>query len=487
MLAVELVEHDELEDAPPTPAAARWRPSWRWAALPVALALALVGMQAVSDARERAVLAELATVPGVVSPVEQDLRVLWTPEDGTESILWSGIEVPGAMVGLERAPDGSQALVAIDRLTGDRRWTTPLAPPSVVDPGTGGDSGVGGCVSVPEVTGRVLCLVTDTYLEYGELSVRLVPGTLSTVVLLDTDGGAVLAEHPAPGAVAFTALPGLAVVAVPLADGALAVTASDLGTGQQRWRTTLPVAPREPDDDLYLDGRTSLLATAGGLAVVQSPGRMTLLDREGAVVRSGIDARAGYEVDPVTRSVAAMAFASDGLLRTTFLSREPDVMLTGSRVTLTADDGSVPGLVLMSDATVRAYERGRSTPRWSIGHSIAGNALVLRGRVYLSTDAGLLAVDARTGEELWRVSPPAGRSLGALVTDGRHLLSAQQRPDSTGEVTQDDWPGIGELVAYRFTDGGEDWRVELPAGLTGIWSSGSTLVGWGDAGAAVLG
>ncbi|WP_421740440.1 PQQ-binding-like beta-propeller repeat protein [Cellulomonas sp.] len=487
MLAVELVEHDELEDVAPTPATVRWQPSWRWVALPVALVLALVGMQAVTDAQERALLAELATVPGVVRPVDEDVRVLWTVEDGTESALWSGIEATGALVGLERASDGSQALVAIDQLTGERRWTTPLAPARPVDPGDGGGSGVGGCVPVPEVTGRALCLVSDTFLEYGELSVQVVTGTLSRVVLLDTDDGAVLADHPAPGAVAFTARPGLAVVGVPVEGGGLVVTASDLDSGQQRWQTMLPSAPHDADDDLYVDGRTSVLGTADGVAVIQSPGRMTLLDGEGAVVRSGIDARAGYEVDPVTRAVAAMSFAPDGLLRTTFLSREPDVMLTGSRVLLSADDGSVPGLVLMSDTTVRAYDRGRSTPRWSIRDATARNALVLRGRVYLSTETGLLAVDARTGEELWRVSAPTGRSTGAVVTDGRHLLSAQQRPDATGKVPQDDWPQVDELVAYRLTDGVEDWRTDLPDGLFGIWSTGSTLVGSGDAGAVTLG
>ncbi|NUU18311.1 PQQ-binding-like beta-propeller repeat protein [Cellulomonas humilata] len=487
MLAVELVEHDELEDAPSTPPPARWRPPWRWVAVPVALVLALAGAQAVTDARERARLAELAAVPGVVRPVDRDLRVLWTPQDGTDSVLWSGIEAAGAMVGLAHAPDGSQAVVAVDRLTGDQRWTTPVAPAPAVAPADGGGSGVGGCVPLPEVSRRVLCLVSDTYLEYGELSVRTVVGTLSRLVVVDTGDGAVLGDHPAPGAVAFTALPGLAVVGVPVGDGGLVVTASDLVTGEQAWRTSLPAPPRDADDDLYVDGRISLFGTAEGMGVVQSPGRMTLLDPGGVVVRSGIDARSGFEVDAATRTVAALSFAPDGLQRTTFLSRGPDVMLTGNRVTLSADDGSVPGLVLMSDTTVRAYDRGRSTPRWSISHAVAGNALVLRGRVYLSTDVGLVAVDARTGEELWRASTPAGRTMGALVTDGRHLLSAQERPDGAGEVTQDDWPGVGELVAYRFADGGEDWRVDLPGDLLGVWSTGSTLVGWGPAGSSVLG
>jgi hypothetical protein len=80
-----------------------------------------------------------------------------------------------------------------------------------------------------------------------------------------------------------------------------------------------------------------------------------------------------------------------------------------------------------------------------------------------------------------------GRTMGDLVTDGRHLLSAQQRPDEPGTVTAlNDWPGVGELVAYRFDDGGEDWRVDLPGTLLGVGAVGHTLTGWGSGG-AVLG
>ena len=44
--------------------------------------------QAVDVARDRAALAELREVPGVVRPVDEDVRVLWTPEEGLESVLW---------------------------------------------------------------------------------------------------------------------------------------------------------------------------------------------------------------------------------------------------------------------------------------------------------------------------------------------------------------------------------------------------------------
>jgi outer membrane protein assembly factor BamB len=413
--------------------------------------------------------------------------VLWRPQEGADSVLWSGLSRPDALIGLARDPDGAQSFVAVDPLTGERRWTTPLAQGRPVP--DDGDA-LGGCTAVPEVADRALCLVTDAYRVYGPMTVDVVPGEVSTLVVLDTADGTVVAQHPAPAALGFAALAGLAVVHVPAADGGVTLTAWDLDSGERRWRRTLPPVPRTTDDastDGSTDGSTWISATADTLGVIQPPGVASLLDAEGTVVRTGIDAQSGLALDPVTGTVTVLTHAADGSLRTTFIGPGADVVRAGTPVTLLADDGSLPGLVLMADSDLRAYDRDATDPRWSVRGGIAGNALVLRGRVYASTDSGLVALDGRTGEELWRATAPAGRTLGGVVTDGRHLLSVQQRPDASGEVTQDDWPGVGELAAYRFEDGGEDWRTDLPDGLMGAWSTGSTLVGWGPEGSAVIG
>src|SRR6187549_3172416 len=131
MQPVELVEHDD--DAPPPPAprrsrADRWRLVRRWAPVPITLVLVLVGVQAVEVARDRAALAALSEVPGVVPLVDEGVQVLWTPEEALSSIFWWNLGEDGALIGLERPADGSQALVAVDEQTGERLWTTPLAP-----------------------------------------------------------------------------------------------------------------------------------------------------------------------------------------------------------------------------------------------------------------------------------------------------------------------------------------------------------------------
>ena len=78
-------------------------------------------------------------------PVDEDVRILWTLDAGTQWVPWSGL-TGGVLVGLQRASDGSQALVAVDELTGERRWTTPLAD-AHADHAEEGFSPVGGCVA----------------------------------------------------------------------------------------------------------------------------------------------------------------------------------------------------------------------------------------------------------------------------------------------------------------------------------------------------
>jgi outer membrane protein assembly factor BamB len=435
--------------------------------------------------RERAAVEALAQVPGVVRTVGEDVRILWTRDAG-ESELWPGRAGDGVLVSLHRASDGSQELVAVDALTGERRWTTPLAD-AHADHADAGLSPVGGCVPEPEDGARAVCLVTDAYLAFRETENVLVPSEASRIVVADLADGSVVAEHDAPGAVAFTALPGAVAVAVSRADGALVVTTTDLLTARQRWQAVVPSTGDEPDEGGFVDRSTTLLRTVDGLAVVTAGRRITLLDADDGAVRAGVDASDGFTGDARLGIVAA--FSRDGERRetTTVLGNGPDLVLPGRLARVSADDGSLSDLLLTAGSRLRAFDRSTGRELWDVGHGLSGAALVVRGRVYLSTPDGVVAVDGRSGEELWRAPVLEGRTMGDLVTDGHHVLSAQQRPDEPGAVTAlNDWPGVGELAAYRFDDGGEDWRVDLPGTLLGVDSVGHTLLGWGS-GAAVLG
>ena len=485
MAAVEL--DDEHDDPPSRPAEPQRRHrSRRWLLVPAVAAVALLGTQLVVEARERAAVAALARVPGVVRPVDKDVEVLWTQDPGG-SELWPGLPGDGVLVGLQRTSDGSQALVAVDELTGERRWATPLAD-AHVDHAAGGLSPVGGCHPEPGGTGRVVCLVTDAYLAYRESENVLVPSETSRVVVADLADGSVVAEGEAPGAVAFAALPGAVALAVPQADGSLVVTSTDVLTGREQWQTVVPPAGDEPDEGGFVDRSTTLARAGEGIAVVTAGRRMTLLDGADGSVLSKVDAGDGFVTDSAQGTVAVFTLDDEGRVSTTLLGGGgPEIVLPGRLARVTVDDGSVPGLVLTVGSKVHAYDRSTGNDRWDVGHGLSGGVLVVRGRVYLSTPDGVVALDGSTGEELWRAPVLPGRTMGDLVTDGLHVLSAQQRPDEPGTVTAlNDWPGVGELVAYRFDDGAEDWRVDLPGTLLGVASVGHTLMGWGS-GAAVLG
>lgn len=484
MAAVELVEPDDTP-GPPVEQGSQRR-SRRWLLVPaLAVAAVLVAVQVVVGVRERAAVAALAQVDGVVRPVDEDVRILWTLDRRTAWVPWSGTSGDG-LVGLQRASDGSQALVAVDERTGEARWTTPLVGAHTVERTDDGIDHVGGCVVEPG-GGHVACLVTDAYLAFRETENVLVPSALSWLVVADLADGSVVADRDVPGAVAFTVLPGAVAVGVPRSDGALVVTATDLLTGRERWQSVVPSGDGAPDEGGFVDRSTALHRTADGLAVVTAGRRISLLDGDGGPARTVLDTSNGLTADERLGIVAAFSQDDEGRETTTILGGGPDLVLPGRLGPVSADDGSLSDLVLVVGSRIRAYDRSSGRELWDVGHGLSGAAVVARGRVYLSTPDGVVAVDGRTGTELWRAPVLPGRTMGDLVTDGHHVLSAQQRPDEPGAVTAlNDWPGVGELVAYRFADGGEDWRVDLPGTLLGVASLGHTLVGWGPSG-AVLG
>ena len=262
------------------------------------------------------------------------------------------------------------------------------------------------------------------------------PGELSTVVVLDTADGSVVAEHPAPGAVAFAVLP------------------DDGGGGGRRVPTTRSRSSRPGCSTVSRGGRTTVPAPTGqgGRRV---PGREHHLVRHGRRARRRRVARADGPPGPArgrwsattsTQVPAGRSTRSRGRWR-----RCRSSPAGTSRTTFVGRDGAdVDGPREPRAAVRRRRQRARS--RADVRHDAArvrprepgrragpspemtaDTALVLRGRVYVSSGRGLVAIDAGTGEELWRTRVPEGRSVGGLVTDGRHLLSSQQRPDPASE------------------------------------------------------
>ncbi|WP_421743356.1 PQQ-binding-like beta-propeller repeat protein [Cellulomonas sp.] len=481
MQHVELDEAAELSAPAPAPPA---RPArlWRWVgSVAGAVVAVLVVTQVVLDVRESAASARLAATPGVVRAIDADVGVLWRPDPAATGVLTQGIEVGGAVLGLAVADDGSQAFVALDARTGEPRFSTPLVGADADRARSLDRSAAGTCVPVPADDGaprQAACLVSDGFVHYGDEGVQTrKPATSTRVVVLDTADGHVVADVPAPGATALAALPGLAVVGVPGRDGQTEVTGRDLLTGDVRWRFSPPL----PGADRRAFAGEVRLFAVDRLVGVTIPGwTATVLSSTGQVLRASRPGDADHVVDPLAgRAVLLLSGGSGGLWSTLVERGRADVELPGEVLPFTVDDGSVPDLVLTSSGNVRGWDGSTGDVRWKSDVVASVNALVLQGRVYLSTQAGVVALDGRTGDVVWRGVTAEGNVPGFLVTDGEVLVAADQ-PVAGGPRS--------ELVAYALDDGRTVWRAPLPDGLRSSVALGHLFLGWGDDGRlAVLG
>ena len=472
----------ELEDASSpveraVPSRPRARRRWWWAGgVAVVTVAALVGTQAVIDARQRAAVARFASVPGVVTPVGSGVGVLWTPDAAVTSLVLEGVQVGGAFVGLSVADDGSQAVLAVDARTGRTRWSTQMFGPDGSAAQSFDRRVAGHCAPVPAATvTQVACLVSDDVQQIDREAGRaVVPSTSTRVVVLDAADGRIVADRPADGATALAVLPGLAVVHVPGDD----VTGRDLVTGATVWHYTPPGVGRDLSQAAF--SSSVRLFTAGDLVGVAMAGwSVALLSPTGEVVRAPHPADASYSVDPLTGTLALLTTTGSGRISSTLVrTGRDDVALPGGRLGIAVDDGSVPGLVLTSDASLRGWDDRTGALRWTSDQVATSDALVLRGKVYISTTAGTVALDGRTGEIVWRTTVTPGHVPGSLATDGTHLLLADQ------PIAGDD---ASELDAYGLDDGRVAWRAPLPAGVRSSTSVGRVLLGLTSDGVVVLG
>jgi hypothetical protein len=160
--------------------------------------------------------------------------------------------------------------------------------------------------------------------------------------------------------------------------------------------------------------------------------------------------------------------------------------LPGELIVSSVDDGSVPGVLLTAPSSVpgdseqvppgslRATDLATGRTLWTTDVEAVGisEALVVLGRVYVVTTAGIAVLDGRSGDLLWTVAGDdhgdGNRSFSRLMTDGRYLLALQG--NGMGR------PG-GEIAAFDLTSGSAAWSAPLPAGFDDVYASGPMLIG----------
>ena len=223
----------------------------------------------------------------------------------------------------------------------------------------------------------------------------------------------------------------------------------------------------------------AFVASAGARVVVQSPvNRFTLLASDGRVLRD-LDLPADQSVDTwwVDARTDRLLYSTggwDGLGSSTLVTDDEDpskdLELAGTRVYVTVDDGSLPGLVLTGGGGLRAWDAASGKAAWSTKSALSDvdQAMVLRGDVFTTSANLLAALDGSTGEELWTQALDTSMTVTRLFTDGRKVFVVL-------EGAEGDVPA---LVAYDRTSGEEAFSLAYPAGIDQVYPGvGGRLVG----------
>ncbi|WP_258724274.1 PQQ-binding-like beta-propeller repeat protein [Cellulomonas sp. NS3] len=476
MQAVELVAGDAPDPVPAAPPEADRPRLGRRArrtlvAVVLVLCAALVGTQLVLDARDRARLARLATVPHVLAPLGDTLEVRWESDGVAGHLVRTGVRSGDLLVGTFMGDDGVPTVRAVRSSTGEAVWSTAVgasSPGSVLDPGSGP-----ACQADDERPGGlVVCLVTGV----ADTDEDARPGvpTWAEVLVLETATGEVVARRPTEPSTRLAVLGDALVRARGDDSGRLLVTAEDPRTGAERWRFSVP-EPLAVDRSFGV--LLSLWVTGGHLQIAETQGRTWLLSPDGRLLHA---TTTGSEVvawpEPLRGGrVGLVSYEGSGSTRLLLEDGSPGPLLPGVPAFTSVDDGSAPGVVLTADERFHAWDARTGEAVWQSERLGDGavpwtDTILLDGALYGADASGrIVALDASTGETRWTASfaPSADRSVW---TDGRMVLVLELAED-----------GGRRLSGFALTDGSRVFTGALPD-VEVLTSSGRLLFGIPDFG-----
>ena len=455
--SIDLVESDEHVGAP-GPVAAAPSPPWlrRHVRAAVAVAAAVVvvavGLQGVSDARERAQVAALASVPGIVRPLSSDLRVAWRLPAEQASAVWSA-PAQGVVVAGSSGQEGFR-LIGRDEATGAVLWTTPVVP----TPGPGAWTW---CLPVARAGGDVTVCTAGSNSGLWEVT-----GPDRHLWVLEPRTGEVLAERTLPMTAQLAAHGGDLLVAQPADDDRWRLDATDPVTGASRW--TFTTDPVTSTSTLMLDTPQLVDVDDGVLLVV--PGHMWSIGTDGRL-RTEVSNDGAWWTG--LRGGALLGFRQDGTGTGGY--RSTVVLADGTRLPgadrdldVSPDDGSAADVVVTAGAAAGAGQVvARSADDGHVLWTAAGSpntAMVLRDRLYLGSSDAIEARDPHTGRVIWHRT--LDHRAQQLATDGRSLL-----------VTRDS----SVVDAYALADGEPRWSADV-ADVAGIGASVVSLGFYGRTG-----
>jgi outer membrane protein assembly factor BamB len=341
-------------------------------------------------------LARTGAMPGPGPAGEPVVR--WTFQTGR----WVYAD-PAVVAGMVYVCSGDGALYALDAATGDEVWHAELgdqiqSPPTVVD----GVVYVGSMSNDPDEAGSLVALDAATGEERwtydAGAGVYTAPAVVGDLVVVTGSDGVVHAVGTEEGEVHWQArVAGSPSSSVAVAAGLVHVVASELGDGSDDWTGTVYALDLETGEERWTYEVAQFLtgpAVAAGVVYVAHAAGVIAIDAE-----SGVEVWSAAVNDlGSNESVGAPAVAGSG------------VYVGGrSLVALDAESG---------DEVWRFQPPLLDVPGDPDPGDVASAPAVVGETVFVSGTSGLYAVDAASGELIWKVGETGTWTTNAVVTGG---------------------------------------------------------------------
>jgi outer membrane protein assembly factor BamB len=437
----------------------------RWWPVAVLAVAGVVTVQLVLDARERQRVEAARGLEGVVGyDVGPGLVATPVGHAWDHWRLVDGIAAGDLRVGADESVEGEpRGVSAVDAASGDVVWRT-VVEETAVPAGNGLPDSPACSAGDPPVT-QIRCVVHDRGPQPAEEAGYVPPGPIvrTRLLTLDVATGTLLAERElAPGSNALVSGELLLVVEA-AQGGAMHARSEHLATGEVEWVTDLSALPEDAQESIgsYAPGVT---VDAGHVIVQQSLSAVSLRLSDGAVEAEGMSVWLG-------RGDRLGTSGADGYTWLRGTDGTGTARVLGTMISLTVDDGSVPGLDLISDARtgvgiVSAVDPRTGETVWEheVEEWLDGSMILLDGVLYGGDATAVWALDARDGTERWRserdvVAQPSADGTShwsswwvSPMTDGRRLLLVQDSGDGP------------ELAAWSLEAGEPLWTAPLPDG-----------------------
>jgi outer membrane protein assembly factor BamB len=429
-----------------------------------AVAVAVVGTGAslvVGGLSDRHQAALVATQPGGLWSVPPDPDVVWR----ASTVGGWPAAVEGQVV-LETDGD----LQGLDVATGEPLWSASLPR---------GTSGCGPDLLDPGSVGSPLVCVTEVDTAPGAASWSQWGGSVDPAVpTISRPAFVVTVLDPAGHVVGTRALSGTTAAAVPLAGGLVATARRDGDRAVVRWeealdgalvRTRVLHAAGFPVDAVGSTGQEDAAGTIElrglrGLLHVQAPDLRETFDASGEYATGYARPRsvpggwaAGGPLPGDLRVRAAIDPRSGQVEEVHVLAADGGewYVLPGEPFVPAVTDGTVPHVLVVRSPGFTGYDTLSGRRLWHREEWPEMIWLQTDDVLVVESGSRLIAIETRTGRDLWRRW--LANEVHRVFTDGDSLLLTSTiagRSDGQGEETS-------ELASLNLFDGGLEWRETL--------------------------